>query len=113
MKAEKTASLTFTVLSVAYIAGAFMIKEPPLRQQLGPELCRSSRQSRPGSPCTPSGTRLSARHNFIYALFKHHEIQWRKGQTPLRGYITHSMQYFFRANGILIQHTRRDALSLL
>jgi putative tricarboxylic transport membrane protein len=37
MKAEKIASLTFTVLSIAYIAGAFMIKEPPLRQQLGPE----------------------------------------------------------------------------
>ncbi len=37
MKAEKIASLTFTALSLAYIAGAFMIKEPPLRQQLGPE----------------------------------------------------------------------------
>ncbi len=37
MKAEKIASLTFTAISIAYIAGAFMIKEPPLRQQLGPE----------------------------------------------------------------------------
>jgi putative tricarboxylic transport membrane protein len=37
MKAEKIASLTFTILSIAYIAGAFLIREPPLRQQLGPE----------------------------------------------------------------------------
>lgn len=37
MKAEKIASLTFTALAIAYIAGAFVIKEPPLRQQLGPE----------------------------------------------------------------------------
>jgi putative tricarboxylic transport membrane protein len=37
MKAEKIASLTFTALAVAYIAGAFLIKEPPLRQQMGPE----------------------------------------------------------------------------
>lgn len=37
MKAEKIASLSFTALSIAYLAGAFMIKEPPLRQQLGPE----------------------------------------------------------------------------
>lgn len=37
MKAEKIASLVFTALSLAYIAGAFLIKEPPLRQQLGPE----------------------------------------------------------------------------
>jgi len=37
MKAEKIASLAFTALAVAYIIGAFFIKEPPLRQQLGPE----------------------------------------------------------------------------
>jgi putative tricarboxylic transport membrane protein len=37
MKAEKIASLTFTALAVAYIAGAFLIKEPPLRQQMCPE----------------------------------------------------------------------------
>ncbi len=37
MKAEKIASITFTALSLAYLAGAFLIKEPPLRQQLGPE----------------------------------------------------------------------------
>lgn len=37
MKAEKIASLAFTALAAAYIAGAFLIKEPPLRQQMGPE----------------------------------------------------------------------------
>jgi putative tricarboxylic transport membrane protein len=37
MKAEKIASLTFTALALAYFIGAFFIKEPPLRQQLGPE----------------------------------------------------------------------------
>lgn len=37
MKAEKIASLAFTALAVAYIIGAFLIKEPPLRQQMGPE----------------------------------------------------------------------------
>ena len=37
MKAEKIASLSFTLLSLAYLAGGFLIKEPPLRQQLGPE----------------------------------------------------------------------------
>lgn len=37
MKVEKIASLTFTTLAVAYLVGAFFIKEPPLRQQLGPE----------------------------------------------------------------------------
>jgi putative tricarboxylic transport membrane protein len=37
MKAEKIASLAFTALAVAYLIGAFFIKEPPLRQQLGPE----------------------------------------------------------------------------
>src|SRR5512141_3422966 len=37
MKAEKIASLAFTALAAAYLIGAFLIKEPPLRQQLGPE----------------------------------------------------------------------------
>ena len=37
MKAEKIASLASTVLAAAYLVGAFFIKEPPLRQQLGPE----------------------------------------------------------------------------
>jgi putative tricarboxylic transport membrane protein len=37
MKAEKVASLVFTALAITYLIGAFMIKEPPLRQQLGPE----------------------------------------------------------------------------
>jgi putative tricarboxylic transport membrane protein len=37
MKAEKIASLASTALAVAYLVGAFFIKEPPLRQQLGPE----------------------------------------------------------------------------
>lgn len=37
MKAEKIASLAFTALAIAYLVGAFFIKEPPLRQQLGPE----------------------------------------------------------------------------
>ena len=37
MKAEKIASLAFTALAIAYLAGAFFIKEPPLRQRLGPE----------------------------------------------------------------------------
>ena len=37
MKAEKIASLAFTALALAYLIGAFFIKEPPLRQQLGPE----------------------------------------------------------------------------
>ncbi len=37
MKAEKIASLVFTALAAAYLAGTFLIKEPPLRQQMGPE----------------------------------------------------------------------------
>jgi putative tricarboxylic transport membrane protein len=37
MKAEKIASLASTALAAAYLVGAFFIKEPPLRQQLGPE----------------------------------------------------------------------------
>ena len=37
MKAGKIGSLAFTALAVAYIVGALSIKEPPLRQQLGPE----------------------------------------------------------------------------
>ena len=37
MKAQRIASLTFTALAIAYLAGAFFIKEPPLRQQLGPD----------------------------------------------------------------------------
>ena len=37
MKAQRIASLAFTFLAAAYLLGAFLIKEPPLRQQLGPE----------------------------------------------------------------------------
>ncbi|MBI5951727.1 MAG: tripartite tricarboxylate transporter TctB family protein [Chloroflexi bacterium] len=37
MKAEKIASLASTALAATYLIGAFFIKEPPLRQQLGPE----------------------------------------------------------------------------
>ncbi len=37
MKAEKIASLAFTALACAYLISAFFIKEPPLRQQLGPD----------------------------------------------------------------------------
>jgi putative tricarboxylic transport membrane protein len=37
MKAGKIGSLAFTALAIAYIVGALSIKEPPLRQQLGPE----------------------------------------------------------------------------
>ncbi|HEY3310761.1 MAG TPA: tripartite tricarboxylate transporter TctB family protein [Anaerolineales bacterium] len=37
MNSQKIASLAFTALAAAYLLGAFLIKEPPLRQQLGPE----------------------------------------------------------------------------
>lgn len=37
MKAEKIASLAATAIAIAYLVGAFLIKEPPLRQQMGPE----------------------------------------------------------------------------
>lgn len=37
MKAQRIASVAFTLFAAAYLIGAFLIHEPPLRQQLGPD----------------------------------------------------------------------------